>query len=625
MSPAYRPTLLATNQREIQATLNHYAYGKFIMKTIIKQGFALLDKEAKKYFPILVLIFFSSSFLDVVGIGLVGAFLLLIINFDKMTHKLPFFFQHIFIHYSENEIVLIIGIGLVGIFIFKGYLALYSQRKMVFYISQFSLRFKIRLLKGYQNADNLFHMRENSAFLINRIALIDTFSNNVVSIALNVISSVFLILSVIFCLVLIHPMVTFLLSIMFVTIFFAYEFFVKNKLAELGRILGASGGEINKSVLHALNGLKEIRVLGREQFFLNKLQLVAQNYAQAFSLYSSLQLIPRYVVEAAASVFLVFLILGALSIGISPLSMIPTIGIFAAASIRLLPTVSQLIGQISQLRGSAYVTEVLYNEIDKVECQYKTNLQEQNTQKNKCFSQVSLQAVTFRYPDALSDALACATLNFFRGQSIGLIGSSGAGKSTLVNIILGLLSPRSGQVLVDGLPIKDLREWLNTFAYIPQSIFLLDDTIKHNIALGVEDNKIDHEKINRVIQQSQLIDVVANLPDGIDTKIGENGTRLSGGQRQRVALARALYYEREVIIMDEATSSLDNETENEVINSIKQLQGIKTLIIIAHRLTTIKHCDVIFKFEKGRIVSSGRFDEVVEYDKLMHIPKQQEV
>ena len=591
------------------------------MKTVIKQSIALLDKESKKSFPFLVFIFFSSSFLDVVGIGLVGAFLLLIINFDKMLHKLPIPLQSIFSHYSKNEVVSIIGIGLICAFIFKGYWGIYSQRKLVLFTSQFSLRFKLRLLKGYQNAANLFHLKENSAYLINRISLIDSFSNNVISMALNIMSSLFLIASVIFCLVLIHPIITLLLSIMFGMIFFSYEFFIKNKAVELGKILGMSGGEINKCVLHALGGFKEIRVLGREQFFLNKLQRVAQNYARAFSLYSSLQLIPRYAVEAGASVFLVSLILGALSMGVSPLSMIPTIGIFAAASIRLLPTVSQLIGQISQLRGSAYITGILYDEIDKVEHQYKTNLQDQKRQKGKCFSQVSLRAVTFRYPDALHDALISANLNFFRGQSIGLIGSSGAGKSTLVNIILGLLSPCSGQVLVDDLPIKDLREWLNTFAYIPQSIFLLDDTIKRNIALGVEDDEIDNEKINRAIQQSQLTDVVANLPDGVDTKIGENGVRLSGGQRQRIALARALYYEREIIVMDEATSSLDNETENEVINSIKQLQGIKTLIIIAHRLTTIKHCDVIFKLEKGSIVSSGKFDEVISYS----FPQEQEV
>src|SRR3990167_852262 len=466
-------------------------------------------------------------------------------------------------------------------------------------------------MKGYQNAANLFHLKENSAYLVNRISLIDSFSNNVVSMSLNLISSAFLFVSVIFCLLLVHPIVTFILTAMFIGIFFLYESVVKNKIGELGKVLAKSGGEINKIVLHSMGGLKEIRVLGREGFFIKKMESVVEKYADAYAAFSALQLIPRYAVESGASVFLVALILGALLVGVSPLNIIPTIGIFSAASIRLLPTVSQLIGQFSQLRASVYVVDLLYNEINKVEHQYKIDLQEQQAQKRRKFSQLILKAVSFKYPETMQNALSRISLTIMQGQSVGLIGPSGAGKSTLVNIILGILPPTSGEVLMNSASIHHLRDWLNTFAYIPQTIFLLDDTVKRNIALGIDDADIDEKKIDQVIAQSQLIDVVTGLPNGVDTLIGENGIRLSGGQRQRVALARALYFEREIIIMDEATSSLDHETENEVINSIKQLKGFKTLIIIAHRLTTIQHCDMIYKLDKGGIMSFGSYDQVV--------------
>ena len=390
-----------------------------------------------------------------------------------------------------------------------------------------------------------------------------------------------------------------------------YEMFVKNKLISMGKILAIANGEINKSILQAFGGLKEIRVLGKEWFFLNKIKEVSTEYSAAISTYSSLQLIPRYTVESAASIFLVVLILGALSIGISPISMIPTLGVFSAACIRLLPTISQLIGQFSQLRSAAYATNLLYEEINELENASKTNLTIDNNEERLEFSQFSLQKVFFRYPGAKQNALNCVDLTVLRGQSIGLMGSSGAGKSTLVNIILGLLAPDEGRFIVDGSPIKNTRAWLNNFAYIPQAIFLLDDTVKRNIAMGTADENIDTQKLCAAIEMAQLREVVDGLPNGVDTLIGENGIRLSGGQRQRIALARALYHEREIIVMDEATSALDNETEHEVINSIRKLQSIKTLIVIAHRLTTLVYCDRVYKFEKGQIAAQGSFFEVV--------------
>ncbi len=582
-----------------------------MMKLFFQQYLFLLDRQAKKGLPVLLLIFLSTSFLDVIGIGLIGAFLLLIVNFSSILHKFPVSFQKILSHFSQSEIIFGIGIGLIFAFILKGFWGIYSQRKLVLFTSRFALRLKMRLMTGYQNADYSFHLKQNSAYLINKISSADSFSNNALSTMLNIISSLLITLSIIACLIVVHPVVTLFLTLMVGLIFFSYEFFVKSNVVRMGKAMAISGGEINKSVLHAMGGLKEIRVLGKEYFFLNKVRCIAQGYSQALSTYNSLQLIPRYAVESAASIFLVALILSALLAGTSPLNMIPALGIFATACIKLLPTISQLIGQSTQLRSASYATGLLYDELTAIENKYKTTLSEINSCNRHLFSEFSLSHVSFSYDQAKNNALNNIDLTICRGQSIGLMGSSGAGKSTLVSIILGLLSPDSGKLLVDGLPVENLREWLNNFAYIPQSIFLLDDTLKHNIAMGTEDKDINYEKLNKAIDMAQLSEVVADLPDGADTLIGENGVRLSGGQRQRVALARAFYYEREIIIMDEATSSLDNETEHEVINSIKKLHGIKTLIVIAHRLSTIQYCDIIYKLEKGKIIAQGSFDEVV--------------
>lgn len=578
----------------------------------------LLDKEAKKKIPFLFLIFLSASFLDVIGIGLIGGFLLLIVNFNNVIRKLPIDIQNKLTHFTHNEIIFGIGIGLVFAFIFKGFWGVYSQKKLVYFTSQFAVRLKIRLMTDYQNAAYVFHLQQNSAYLINKISLADSFSGGALSTMLNFILSLLVTVGIISCLLVIHPLVTFFLMIMVGLIFIFYEFFVKNSIIKMGKIMAESGGEINKSILQALGGLKEIRVLNKEPFFLNKLKSITQSYSFALSTYNSLQLIPRYAVESAASIFLVSLVLCALLIGTSPLNMIPTLGVFAAACIRLLPTISQLIGQVNQLRGSRYATLLLYNEINELENKYKTSLNcDTITYERQFFSQFSLDNISFQYMNTKHNALDAVHLTIVRGQSVGLIGSSGAGKSTLVSVILGLIMPDSGQLLVDGLPMKNLRAWLNNFAYIPQAIFLLDDTLRRNVAMGTNDNEIDDRKLNAAIEMAQLSEVISDLPDGVDTLIGENGVRLSGGQRQRVALARALYYEREIIIMDEATSSLDNETEHEVINAIKKLHGVKTLIVIAHRLSTIQHCDVIYKLEKGRVVAKGSFDEVIGNKQLI--------
>jgi ABC-type multidrug transport system fused ATPase/permease subunit len=225
---------------------------------------------------------------------------------------------------------------------------------------------------------------------------------------------------------------------------------------------------------------------------------------------------------------------------------------------------------------------------------------------------VDLKNISYRYSGTSEPALKDISFSIEKGQSIALIGKSGAGKTTLVDVILGLLEPDSGDITVDSVSIYDkLRSWQNLVGYIPQSISLLDESVERNIAFGVPDHLIDSDRLNKVIKAAQLEELIEQLPDGIKTSVGERGVRLSGGQRQRIGIARALYFEREILVLDEATSALDNETESLVTEAIRALSGTKTMIIIAHRLTTVEHCDRIYLLEKGRIVQSGSYQEVV--------------
>jgi ABC-type bacteriocin/lantibiotic exporter with double-glycine peptidase domain len=234
------------------------------------------------------------------------------------------------------------------------------------------------------------------------------------------------------------------------------------------------------------------------------------------------------------------------------------------------------------------------------------------------FHKLELKNISFRYSQTNTEVISNLSLNIDRNQSVGIIGKSGSGKTTMINIFLGLLTPQKGTIEVNGLPINNnLRRWLDMVAYIPQDVFILDDTIRRNIAMGVPDEEIDMEKLTQSINVAQLKDVVNRLPDNIEAVVGERGIRLSGGERQRLALARAFYHEREVIIMDEATAALDNETERQLVRAINEFKTNKTMIIIAHRLSTLKDCNIIYKVDNGRIIDSGSLESLGEIQSLL--------
>lgn len=578
----------------------------------IKQFFFLLDHQAKKAIPFLIIAFLMSSLLDVIGVSLIGVFLGLLTNPTFFLQKLHLFF--LLQTFTEKKLIIFSGLLIISAFAFKAVLALFIQTRVIFFCQSLSIRLKKRLMNAFQYAPYTYHLEKNSAHLLSRIQTnLDAYINNVLLPLLTFAANALVAVSILLLLAILHPILTFFLIVMFVLVGMLFDLFFKRKLTSMGKISALSTGEMIKSIHHALYGLTEIRVLGREEYFLNKLTQISAQYAHAAGVLYALQQTPRFLVENMIAIFIIGLSLGGIVVGLSMSSVVAMVGMFAAAGARLLPTATQIISTGNQVRAYFHHTHLVVNEFIELE-------QLQNLSKRKLvstpeiklpFSTISIQEIDYQYPNATHASLNHVSLEIHKGQSIGLIGPSGAGKSSLVNIILGLLEPQQGTILVDGKPIENLRAWLNNFAYIPQTIFLLDDTLQKNIALGIEDEAIDETRIWNAVKMAQLTEVVHQLPQGINTMMGENGVRLSGGQRQRVALARAFYHERDIIVMDEATSSLDHETESEVINTVKRLKGNKTLIVIAHRLTTVEHCDVLYRLDHGRVSAVGSFQEVV--------------
>jgi len=301
-----------------------------------------------------------------------------------------------------------------------------------------------------------------------------------------------------------------------------------------------------------------------------------------------------------------------LQFGEYPSSVLTTFSLFAVAAVRLMPTINRFTVNLVQIRFGIPSLNEIYSHLKDCE-KYVTDVGERKSAERMVFEhQVELVDVSFQYEDAPNLSLDSILLSIPKNSTVGLVGASGAGKTTVVDVIIGLLKPAKGKIMVDG---KDIHEsffsWQRQIGYIPQSIYLADDTVKNNVAFGSPIEAIDEDKVWKALELAQLDEFVRSAKDGLSTMVGENGVRLSGGQRQRIGIARALFYEPQILVMDEATAALDNETERVFMESIEKLGQKKTIIIIAHRLTTVKNCDIIFLLDQGRLIASGSYETLM--------------
>jgi ABC-type multidrug transport system fused ATPase/permease subunit len=356
-----------------------------------------------------------------------------------------------------------------------------------------------------------------------------------------------------------------------------------------------------------LGSVKDVVLLGREHDFLQQYRVHNAGSASVNRKLQTLHQMPRPTLELLAVLSLAILVGVMLRRGISVESILPTIGLFAAAAFRIMPSVNRVINSLHSMRYGQPVVATLYDELHLPLAREATA-----TQPTPFERDVKLANVTYRYPGSNVAALKQVDLTIRHGTTVGFIGGSGAGKSTLVDVLLGLLPPDSGSVEVDGVDIApNRRGWQRNIGYVPQSIFLTDDSLRRNIAFGIAEERIDDRAVARAVRAAQLEEYIATLPEGLATMVGERGVRLSGGQLQRVGIARALYHDPDVLVLDEATSSLDAPTERGVMHSVGALHGRKTIVIVAHRLSTLADCDWVYRLEGGELVAQGDVEKMI--------------
>jgi ATP-binding cassette, subfamily B, bacterial PglK len=555
--------------------------------------------ERRNMAVLLVLMVFGMA-LEMIGVGLVlPAFAL--VSQNNLALKYPALQPVLqWLGNPNQQTIVVFGMCfLVAVYLFKSlFMTLLTWMQMRF---SFGVKVQLsqRLFTLYLRQPYAFHLQRNSAeLLLNVLHRVGTFIAHGVQPGLTLLTESLVLLGMCGLLLYFEPLGTLIVIGMFGIVVGGSHSFLRDYFKRWGTGVQYHEGLRIQHLQQGLSSVKDLKLLGREFNFLEQYRVHNEQSASFEQKQATLQALPRLWLEFLAVFSLVILVVSMVSRGHSLETVLPTLGLFAIAAFRLLPSVNRLYNSVQLLRYGLAVTDILYAEF---------NLPSQEVARihspgNHKFGELEMDGVTFTYQGGAKPTLNNIFLTIKQGESVGFIGGSGAGKSTLVDILIGLLTPDAGEVRVDKINIQEnLRNWQNQIGYVPQAIFLTDDTLRRNVAFGLSDEQIDDAAVQRGIQAAQLESYVATLPDGLETIVGERGIRLSGGQRQRIGIARAIYHDPSVLVLDEATSSLDTAIDYEVMQAVRAMQGTKTILIIAHRLSTVTHCDRLYRVEQGGV------------------------
>jgi ABC-type multidrug transport system fused ATPase/permease subunit len=475
----------------------------------------------------------------------------------------------------------------------------------------------MRLMSSYLRQPYAYFLDKHSGEMSNRVLLeaqqvVQSFFKP----ALDLVASMLSILAVVALLLWINPPVAAVVLSVFVFLYGLVVFITRRRLEDLGRQRLGAGELRSRIVSETFGGIKDIKLLGRERSSLDRYARPSIEVARAMTGTQVVYACPQYLLHVVAFGGMILLCLAlidphSLASGAGIGTVLPMLGVFAFAGQRLMPELSNFYQAYAQLKANADAVNVIHADMSGLSG--GSELPVQPPPRMPFRRAFCLEDISFRYPGSTREAISRLSLDIRAGERIGIVGGSGAGKTTIVDIIMGLLVPDAGRVTVDGVVVdgSNVRSWQQNVGYVQQDIFLVDAGIAQNIALGVPDHEIDHEKVRSAARLAQIDDFIeTELPQGYATTVGERGVRLSGGQRQRIGIARALYRDSELLVFDEATSALDNRTEADVLAAIAALPGDKTIITIAHRLSTVRNCDRILVLDDGRLAAAGTWDEL---------------
>jgi len=569
-----------------------------MLSTLKKINF-LITKRQRKGLVILSFLLFVGMVLEVFGLGMLLPTLSILLEPEVMNTNSSLSLFRSFLQVSNQDFLFLILVFIVVVYFFKSLFIVFLTHKQNRFISNTIVSISNSLFINYMNQPYKFHLNRNVSELIKNIQVeIQYLYTFLLSLITIFVESGF-VFSVLATLIYIEPIGAISIGIFYGFLSIIFLKFTKRKLSTWGKIRKDLDSQVSKIALEGLGGIKDLLILGKTAFFTE--EYTNKNYfkARLNANQATVSQIPRFYLELISIIGLISFIILLLLQGKNSESLVAILGVFVAATFRMIPSLNRIIAATQSMKYYKPSVDTIFNEIKN-----NTGKEEnhKSSQKYDFKNHIELKNIVFGFTKN-NRVLDGINLIINKGDTIGFIGESGSGKSTLVDMIIGLHEPISGEILIDGInDFQMSQSWRNNIGYVSQTIYLIDDSISKNIALGTPENEINYIKIREVLKQVQLEKFINSLELGINTKVGERGVQLSGGQRQRIGIARALYHEPQILILDEATSALDFKTEKDVMESIKNLKGNKTIIMIAHRISTLIDCDEIYKIQNKRIL-----------------------
>lgn len=576
------------------------------MLRIIKKFNMILNQKQKIRVGIIVFLMLIGALMETMGVSLILPLMnALLDNEFFKEHKYAVLLCNTLGLRSQKTFLVVILLVLIAVFIIKDVFLYFEYYVQTRFICNNRLAAQRELMSSYLRRPYDYYLNASSGEITRIITSDVSGAFGLMTTIMTFFTEFIVCTALIAAMIFIDAVMSVLAAVILLAELFVIYRFVKPALRNAGTGLQKASANANKWVLQSIAGIKELKVSCKEDYFLEQYTRYADEAITSEKINTVLGNAPRLIIEAVTVSAMLAVMIFMLLAGRDISSLLPQLAAFALAAVRLLPSANRI---STALNAIAYQEPMLDKMIENLKVLNHEDEESGRMHLHKTETLLTLekccglQNITFVYPNSDNEVLCHADMVIPVGKSVGIVGTSGAGKTTAVDILLGLLEQRQGRVYTDGKDICcNYKQWLSMTGYIPQMIYMLDDTIRANVAFGLPRNSIDDKQVWRALEEAQLKKFVEELPQGLDTEIGERGVRLSGGQRQRIGIARALYSNPKLLIFDEATSALDNETETAIMESVNALHGKKTLIIIAHRLSTIQECDLVYRVENGKI------------------------
>lgn len=566
--------------------------------------FSPKDKVKLVFLTIIIIV---GSFLELLSVSIFSPFIELMMDNNRLYENrlLTWFYKALNLKNIQTFMALL-ALAIMIAYVVKNVYIIVEKNIIYRFSYRIQRNLSTNLLKAYMEEPYTFHLNKNISE-IQRSMQEDTlqFANGLLHL-MELIAEFLVCIALGIYLFMVSHSITVIIGGLMVVCLGVFTF-INRKYSRAWGVQGQeSKAKIYQWMNQAIGGIKEVKILNREDSFLEVYDEQYGKYVRVLRLNRLIGAIPKYIIEMVCMVGMLCAIIFKMYFGQREMQdFLPQLATFAVAAFRLLPASGRINEHMSAAIYAAPSLDLIYKDLREIE-----DLEYVNQPKDefwKLQKEIEIKSVSYRYPNTDTDVIKEATLTVKKGQTVAFIGASGAGKSTLIDVLLGLLPPQRGHILADGMDVyKNLPTWQKEIGYIPQTIYLSDDSIRNNVAFGVREKDIDEEAVVRALKQAQLMDFIETLPDGLDSLVGDRGVRLSGGQRQRIGIARALYHNPEILVLDEATSALDNETESAVMEAVDSLHGSKTILIIAHRLTTIQNADQIYEIADGKAICRNK-------------------